>query len=149
MFYNRRLFTLLLVPVFCASMEIYTGGGMQIPLGEIGNELPVGSYLDFSICGGRDIKPLLGVGVASLGVPPSNINIYRAIFGIKYKIFELKTAYHIIVAKEGECRESENELGLLAGILIPLGNGGGYANIFYTSIPQGIGIGVTFNLFRM
>lgn len=130
-------------------MEIYTGGGMQIPLGEIGNELPVGSYLDFSICGGRDIKPLLGIGVASLGVPPSNINIYRAIFGVKYKIFEFKTSYHIIVAKEDEGRESENELGLLTGILIPLGNGGGYANIFYTSAPRGIGVGIAFNLFRM
>jgi hypothetical protein len=137
------------VPLFCASTEIYTGGGLQVPLGEVGNELPIGSYLDFSVYGGADTKALFGIGVASLGALPSNINIYRAMFGIKYRVFELKTAYHLIIAKEGEGRESENGLGLLGGILIPLGNGGGYANIFYTSVPQGIGIGIAFNLFRM
>ncbi|OYD13780.1 hypothetical protein CH333_09980 [candidate division WOR-3 bacterium JGI_Cruoil_03_44_89] len=145
MYKFKQLLIILLVPVFCTSMEIYTGGGVQIPLGEVGNELPIGSYLDLSVYGGKNIKPSLGMGVVSLGLPPSNINIYRATVGIKYGVFELKTGYHIIIVKQGEGRESENGLGLLTGIVIPLGNGGGYANIFYTSVPQGIGIGVTFN----
>ncbi len=149
MLYIRSLLNLLLVPVLCVSMEIYTGGGVQIPLGEVGNKLPIGNYLDFSVYGEGDINPSFGIGVASLGMPPSNINIYRLIFGIKYRMFELKTAYHIIIAKEGKGQESEKGFELITGILIPLGNRGGYASIFYTSVPQGIGIGIAFNPFRM
>lgn len=145
----KLLLIILLVPALCLSMEISIGGGLQLPLGETGSELPTGSYLDISVCSGSNIKPLFGLGFSTLGLPPSNINLYQVYLGVRYKIFEAKINLHRVTIKEGEGQESENGFGILAGVLIPLGNGGSHANIFYTSIPNGIGIGVVFNIFRM
>lgn len=139
----------LLIPFSCLSAEISIGGGIQLPLGEKGSELPVGNYLDLYASRDATIKPLIGVGFSTLGIPDAYINLYRIYIGLRYKIFEVRGNCHMIKVNERGGYEREIGVAFQTGILFPLGNGGCYANLFYTSIPNGVGLGIVFNILRM
>ncbi|MCD5383413.1 hypothetical protein LR066_01455 [candidate division WOR-3 bacterium] len=140
----KRLLILLSVPGISFAIEI--GGGLCLPLGDVGDRLPMGGYLEMSLYRQGEIKPLVGIELASLGVPPSNINIYRLVTGVRYRIFELRLGYYLLHLRFGRGEERETGPFLSGRVLIPFGNGGGYANISLTSVPFGIGTGIVFNL---
>lgn len=147
--HRLSFFLIFLIPISCFCIEISAGGGLQLPLGETGGELPTGGFIEFTAWRGTNIKPLVGFGFATLGMPPSNINLYKAFIGVRYRFVEIKTHYHRINLKKGDGQEGENGIGIQAGVLIPLGDGGSHANVFYTSVPAGVGIGVSFNILRL
>ncbi len=144
--FYKGLFFILLIPLVSFASKLEFGGGIHLPLGDVGSNLPVGSYIECSFHKASDISPFLGMNLATLGLPPTNINIYRILGGIRYRIFQFDMNIYKMDVKVGKGRQSEIGFGMGGRILIPLGDGGCHAALSVTSVPFGIGSGIFFNI---